>query len=108
MALGNVLYMPALGDRPLLPAEKERPQVRLSPTLEVAADGVDHALRRGLAEHVGCGIGVHKDVHERLQGLDLAARLGDARLMTICAGTGAPMPAIALNVTGAVGFTTAI
>ena len=56
------------------------PKCRLSPTLEVAADGVDHALGRGLAEHVGCGIGVHKDVHERLQGLDLAARLGDAQI----------------------------
>ena len=47
-------------------------------TLEVTADSVGHALRRGLAEHVGCGIGVHKDVHERLQGLDLAARLAEA------------------------------
>ena len=76
-------------------------------TLEVTADSVDHALGRGLAEHIGCSVGIHKDIHERLKCLDLAARLGDARLMTICAGTGAPMPAIALNITGAAGFTTA-
>lgn len=84
------------------------PNARLSSTLKVTADGVDHALACGLAEHIGCGVGIHKDIHERLQGLDLAARLGNARLIMICAGTGAPMPAIALNVTGAAGFITAI
>lgn len=78
------------------------------PALKVTADGIDHALACGLAKYIGCGVGIHKDIHKRLQGLDLATRLGNARLMTICAGTGAPMPAIALNVTGAAGFTTAI
>ncbi len=106
--LGTFFICRHLGTVPYCRQKRNVPKCRLSPTLEVTADGVDHTLGRGLAEHVGCGIGVHKDVHERLQGLDLAARLGDARLMTICAGTGAPMPAIALNVTGAAGFTTAI
>ena len=90
------------------PAVRDSPQVPAQPYLRSDGGWRRPCLERGLAEHVGCGIGVHKDVHERLQGLDLAARLGDARLMTICAGTGAPMPAIALNVTGAAGFTTAI
>ena len=56
------------------------PKCRLSPTLEVTADGVDHALGRGLAEHIGRDIRVHKDIHKCLQGLDLAARLGDAQI----------------------------
>ena len=99
------LWQPAVRDIPFLPAVRNSPQV---PALKVATDGVDHALACGLAEHIGCGVGIHKDIHKRLQGLDLAARLGDARLMMICAGTGAPMPAIALNTTGAAGFTTAI
>ena len=78
------------------------------PALKVATDGVDHALACGLAEHIGCGVGIHKDIHKRLQGLDLAARLGDAQIDDDLRRHGAPMPAIALNTTGAAGFTTAI
>ena len=36
-------------------------------------------LGRGLAEHIGCGVGIHKDIHERLKCLDLTARLGNAQ-----------------------------
>lgn len=78
------------------------------PVLEVAADGVDHALGRSLTEHVGCGVGIHKDIHKRLQGLDLAARLGNTQIDDDLRRHGAPMPAIALNVTGAEGLITAI
>lgn len=79
-----------------------------SPTLEVAVRMASTMpLGRGLAEHVGCGIGVHKDVHERLKGLDLPPGLDDAQIDDDLR-TGAPMPAIVLNVTGAAGFTTAI
>ena len=67
------------------------------PALKVSTDGVDHALRRGLAEYIGCSVGIHKDIHERLKCLDLTARLGNAQVDDI-----------ALNVTGAAGFTTAI
>ncbi len=58
-------------------AVRDNPQVS---ALKVAADGVNHALARGLAEHIGCGVGIHKDIHERLQGLDLATRLGNAQI----------------------------
>lgn len=68
-AKGTVLFCRQLGTVP---------KCRLSPTLEVTADGVDHALGRGLAEYIGCGVGIHKDIHERLKRLDLTARLGNA------------------------------
>ena len=76
------------------------------PALEVAADGVDHALGRSLTEHVGCGVGIHKDIHKRLQGLDLAARLGNTQIDDDLRRHGGT--AIALNVTGAEGLITAI
>lgn len=53
----------AVRDVPFLPEVRDSPQV---PALKVATDGVDHALRRGLAEYIGCGIGIHKDIHKRL------------------------------------------
>ena len=76
--LGTFLFCRQLGTVPKCRQKRNAPKCRLIPTLEVAADGVDHALGRSLAEHIGCGVRVHKDIHERLQCLDLTARLGNA------------------------------
>lgn len=73
---GRSLYAGHFGTVPYCRQKRNVPKCRLSPILEMTADGVDHALGRGLAEHIGCGVGIHKDIHERLQRLDLAARLG--------------------------------